>query len=130
MTDEARLWLAYAEENLVVAELAVEHALLNSCLQNAQQALEKLLKAVAIEKNLELRRTHNIRELVQILRAHRITPDLSEDDVDLMDSIYLPSKYPVLSALPDAMPTVEICRNAIGIVRKARVSLLDVLGER
>lgn len=130
MTDEARLWLAYAEENLVVAELAVEHALLNSCLQNAQQALEKLLKAVAIEKNLELRRTHNIRELVQILRVHRITPDLSEDDVDLMDSIYLPSKYPVLSALPDAMPTVEICRNAIGIVRKARVSLLDVLGER
>ena len=40
MKDETRAWLLYADENLSVAELALEHGHLNSCLQNAQQATE------------------------------------------------------------------------------------------
>ncbi|MFH1626021.1 MAG: HEPN domain-containing protein [Pseudomonadota bacterium] len=45
MKDETRMWLSYADENLEVAVLALEHGHLNSCLQNAQQAVEKYLKA-------------------------------------------------------------------------------------
>lgn len=88
MNDETRLWLSYADENLEVADLALAHGHLNACLQNAQQALEKLLKAVIIEKGLEFRRTHSIRGLVQILTSEHIDPELNDDDIDLMDSIY------------------------------------------
>jgi hypothetical protein len=41
MSDEAGTWLRYAEENLWSARLLLEHGLLNPCLQNAQQAVEK-----------------------------------------------------------------------------------------
>lgn len=116
MNDETRLWLSYADENLEVADLALAHGHLNARLQNAQQALEKLLKAVIIEKGLEFRRTHSIRELVQILATEQIDPELSDDDIDLMDTICLLSKYPVLSALPNAMPTQEICQKVVDIL--------------
>ena len=117
MKDETRTWLSYAEENLNVAVLAREHGHLNSCLQNAQQAVEKYLKAVIVEKGLEFRRTHSIRELVNHLEDQNITVDISEDEMDLMDTIYLPSKYPVYSALPHALPEPEICDDALKIAQ-------------
>jgi HEPN domain-containing protein len=66
MKDETRTWLSYADENLDVAGLALEHGHLNSCLQNFQQAVEKYPKAVIVERDLEFRRTHNMREVVAI----------------------------------------------------------------
>ena len=53
MKDETRTWLSYADENLDVAELALKHGHLNSSLQNAQQAVEKYLRAVIVEKDFE-----------------------------------------------------------------------------
>ena len=38
MKDETRIWISYADENLDVAVLALDHGHLNACLQNAQQA--------------------------------------------------------------------------------------------
>lgn len=43
MSDEARTWLRYAEENRRSARLLLDHGLLNPGLQNAQQAVEKSL---------------------------------------------------------------------------------------
>jgi HEPN domain-containing protein len=100
MKDETRTWLSYADENLEVAELSFKHGHLNACLQNAQQSVEKYLKAVIVDRDLEFRRTHSIRELVGILADQEIVLDVSEDEMDLMDSIYVSSKYPVYSALP------------------------------
>jgi len=52
MSDEAGTWLRYTEENLRSARLLLEHGLLNPCLQNAQQAVEKSLKAVLIAERV------------------------------------------------------------------------------
>ena len=120
MKDETRIWVSYADENLDVSALALEHGHLNACLQNAQQAVEKYLKAVILEPNLPFQRTHSVRELVRILADQEITPDISEDAIDLMDAIYIPSKYPVYSALPQAMPDQAICHEALNIARRAR----------
>ena len=64
MKDETRTWLSYADENLEVAALSFKHGHLNACLQNAQQSVEKYLKAVIVDHDLAFRRTHSIRELV------------------------------------------------------------------
>ena len=61
MSDEAREWLSYARENLRVAVLALDSCLFNSCLQNAQQATEKALKAIGFARGLPLKKTHSIR---------------------------------------------------------------------
>ena len=60
MKDETRARLSYAEENVAVAGLTFDHGHLNACLQNAQQAVEKYLKALIVELSLEFRRTHGI----------------------------------------------------------------------
>jgi HEPN domain-containing protein len=45
MSAEGRRWLAYAQENRRAAIVCLESSLFNPCLQNAQQAVEKALKA-------------------------------------------------------------------------------------
>ena len=120
MKDETSTWLSYADENLEVAALSFDHGHLNACLQNTQQAVEKYLKAIIIESGMEFRRTHSIRELVEILANQDIIVEVSEDEMDLMDSIYIPSKYPVYSALPLALPDLEICRVAMTIANKVK----------
>ncbi|MFH0963215.1 MAG: HEPN domain-containing protein [Planctomycetota bacterium] len=128
MKDETGLWVSYADENLAMCRLALEHRHLNACLQNAQQGVEKYLKAVMVERELEFRRTHSVRELVAILAAHRISADISEEEMDLMDTIYVPSKYPDYSALPATEPNEGICDEALRIARKVGERVRSILG--
>jgi len=84
-------------------------------LQNVQQAVEKALKALVIEKDLKFERTHSIGELKQILKKGKIDIDIDDDDSDLFDSIYMPTKYPIANVLPDFMPDSKICKKTIKI---------------
>ena len=65
MSAEARRWLAYAQENGRAASVCLESDLFNACLQNAQQAVEKALKALHLARGLPLKKTHSIGELRQ-----------------------------------------------------------------
>jgi HEPN domain-containing protein len=42
MSDEPAVWIRYAAENRQAAALCLESRLFNPCLQNAQQAVEKI----------------------------------------------------------------------------------------
>lgn len=44
---------------------------------------------------MKLKRTHSILELGDILCRQAIDLELSEDDCEFLDSVYLPSKYPL-----------------------------------
>jgi HEPN domain-containing protein len=118
MSDEARTWLLYAGENLQVAEMTLQAGLLNPCLQNAQQAVEKALKAIRVGRNMSARRTHSIRDLNRDLVAEGIKTGLSEEDCDLLDSIYVSSKYPLDSVLPDSLPDLDVCQRCVGLAKR------------
>ena len=118
MKDETRAWLNYAAENLDVAELSLAHNYLNACLQNAQQAVEKYLKALIIEYGLPFKKTHAIFVLWQALADHEFDTELTEEDCSLLDSVFMPSRYPLFSILPDAMPDRDTCEKCIGIARR------------
>jgi HEPN domain-containing protein len=118
MSAEALIWLRYAAENLRSAPLLLAHGLWNPCLQNAQQAVEKSLKAVLIARALPLRRTHSIQDLANILAAHGLPIGITAEEGDLLDAIYLPSRYPLGSALPDFVPDEEVCRQCVQIAEK------------
>ncbi|NCD35140.1 MAG: HEPN domain-containing protein [Spartobacteria bacterium] len=81
MSGDAKSWFAFADENLAVAELALENGYFNACLQNAQQAVEKY------------------------------------------SSIYIPSKYPTQSVLPDFEPDQEISQHCVDLAKKVREAL-------
>ncbi|HEY5869879.1 MAG TPA: HEPN domain-containing protein [Candidatus Tectomicrobia bacterium] len=118
MSDEAGTWLRYAEENLQSARLLLEHGLLNPCLQNAQQAVEKALKAILIARAIPLRRTHSIQELAHLLATNGLPSGITAEECNLLDAIYLPSKYPLGSALPDFDPDEEVCRQCVQIAER------------
>ena len=118
MKDETKIWLEYAQENLESAKVLSQSELYNPCLQNVQQSVEKALKALFIENTVKFKKTHNISELKNTLSSIDINVDLSEDECDFLDSIYLPSKYPLGNALPYYAPDLEICKQSISIAKK------------
>ena len=127
MKDETKKWLDYADENLRSAKLLFDNELFNPCLQNVQQAVEKMLKAVLVELATKLKKTHSINELVTILAENGLNIDITEDDCDLLDSIYLPSKYPLGSILPDFEPDMQTCRQCIVVADRVRDSVASLL---
>ncbi len=120
MNDESRIWWQYAEENKKSAEVLLTQSLFNPCIQNAQQAVEKYLKTVLVAKGLPLRRTHSIQELTRLLNVVGIAIPLSPEDIDLLDAVYLPSKYPLGSAMPNFNADDSICRKCLGFMEDVR----------
>jgi HEPN domain-containing protein len=118
MKNEAKIWLNYAEENLKSAEILLQSLLYNPCLQNAQQCIEKALKALLIEKDIAFKRTHDIFELNNLLITNHVLVDITEEECDLINSIYLPTKYPLGSALPDFVPDQKICEEIMEIAKR------------
>jgi HEPN domain-containing protein len=118
MKGETKRWLQFAEENFQSAQILAESKLFNPCLQNVQQSIEKAIKALLIEKAVGLKRTHSIFELKQLLSDNGVALALSDDDCDFLDSIYLPTRYPLAGVLPEFEPTIEICIRGIELAGK------------
>jgi len=127
MKDETKKWLDYADENLRSAKLLLDNKLFNPCLQNVQQGVEKMLKALLVELAIKIKKTHSINELAAILAENDLNVDITEDEQDLLDSIYLPSKYPLGSVLPDFEPDAQICKRCIAVAERVRSSVLELL---
>jgi HEPN domain-containing protein len=127
MNDEVGQWLNYAEENLQSAELLLANQLWNPCLQNAQQAIEKFLKALLVANALPLKKTHSINELIRLLDERGVESRLTGDECDLLDAIYLPTKYPLGSALPHFEPDAEISRHCVQIASRTAAQVRQLL---
>jgi len=99
----------------------------NACLQNVQQAVEKYLKAVLLFHRSEFPRTHNIEMLIRKLSDISIDVSIAEEDAELLDTIYIPSKYPLGNALPDFLPDSEICNRCLKVAEKVRENVSPML---
>ena len=127
MKKETEAWIVYADENLKSAEVLLQNGLFNACLQNIQQAVEKYLKSLLIEKGIGLIKSHNIRQLINTLAEQQMTITMPEDEIDLIDTVYLPSKYPLMSVLPKYFPDKNLCEKCLTIVFQIKNSVLDIL---
>jgi HEPN domain-containing protein len=123
MKNEAIIWLTFAEENLKSSNVLLESSLFNPCLQNAQQCVEKAMKALLIEQEVHIKRTHDIFELNLLLIRNNIQVDISEEECDLINAIYLPTKYPIGSALPDFVPTYDFCVKIVEIANRVFLNI-------
>ena len=127
MKDETNQWLKYADENLQSSKILCESHLYNPSLQNAQQSIEKNIKAYFVENGLKLQKTHNILSLNEILKQNDVYLNITDDEIDLIDTIYLSSKYPFGSVLPDFEPDKEICLNCIDIAFRVQEDIRKYL---
>ena len=127
MKDETKQWLKYADENLESSKILCDSFLYNPSLQNSQQSIEKYIKAYFIEKGLKLQKTHSILSLNEILKQNKVFLNITEDEVDLIDTIYLSSKYPFGSVLPDFEPDRDICLSCIDISNTVKEDIAKYL---
>lgn len=127
--DETKNWIAYAGDNLHSAVILLESGFLNPCLQNIQQSVEKYLKALLLEKNQKIRKTHSISELHTLLQDVGITIGLTEDQCDLFYAVYLPSKHPLGGVLHDFEPDSALCQDCLDIALKVEEKVKELLSE-
>ena len=127
MKSETKIWLDYAEENLKSSKILLDNKLYNPSLQNVQQSVEKVLKAIVIENGINLKRTHDILELKYLLQRRDIIVNISDDECDLLNAIYLPSKYPMGDVTDEINPNDELCRLSIDIAEKVFASAIALI---
>ena len=108
MSEESERWLAFAREDLRMAELAMTEDLYNQACFHCQQCAEKAVKGVLAHQGRMPPRTHRLGDLLGLL-----SPNLLADltlDVQLLDRFYPPARY------PDAVPGTS-CRKGYPLLK-------------
>ncbi|MBC7218326.1 MAG: HEPN domain-containing protein [Candidatus Caldatribacterium sp.] len=118
MKRETREWLSIAEEELQSGECLFERGFYRMAYYHAQQAVEKVLKALLVEKEIPPPRTHNILDLCVALRKLGSNPPLSEEESVFLTSIYQ-ARYPAgLGLLPSGEPSKGDAEKALQCASK------------
>ena len=104
-------WLKAAQDDLAVIEKILDSEFLTHMVAlHAQQAIEKSIKAVMEEKNIAMRKIHNLVTLYSSIRTY-VSSDIDEDLLKTLDSLYIEARYPgELGLLPDGKPSLEDAR--------------------
>ncbi len=127
MNESARRWLAFADEDLQVAELTFGSSLWNQVCFHSHQCAEKSLKALVAERGGNPPRTHRLTDLLTLLDD----PALDElaDELRLLEGFYIPTRYP--DALPgmllEALPGEQEAKEALTAARRVSDAIRGML---
>lgn len=126
MRKESEEWIKIALEELQSAEYLFERSLFRMVCYHAQQAVEKVLKAILIEHEIDFPRTHNILDLRNAVKGLGYKIDLSDEDAIFLNSIYR-ARYPLdIGLLPSGEPTEKDAQRALKMA-KAIVKWIEPL---
>lgn len=100
-------WLIAASDDLLlITEIISKAALTHIAAFHAQQAIEKSLKAIVEERNIEIPKIHKLKTLFNISGV-----GLEGNDsvlVSLLDSLYIEARYPgEMGLLPEGKPSID-----------------------
>ena len=118
MEEDAKAWINEADENLVTAKLLYENERFKDASFYTQQAAEKALKAVQINKLKKFDKIHDLVGLAQSVKAPR---DIVNDCADLTE-YYIDSRYPTTKVVTEkeAEDLIEKCE---GVLEWAKLNL-------
>jgi HEPN domain-containing protein len=120
MKRETEEWIKIAEEDFQSAEYLFERSLFRMVCYHAQQTVEKILKAILTEHEIEFSRTHNIIDLRNTTKEIGYVVPLTDEEAIFLNSIYR-ARYPAdLGLLPTGESTKEDADFALNIARKMR----------
>jgi len=119
MNEEHERWLAFACDDLRMAELALGEALYNQVCFHCQQCAEKAVKGLLVHQGFAPPRTHRLGDLLRLLDPNPLgAMDLA---VQLLDRFYIPTRYPdaLPGMLPEGLPDAEDAQEALTIAQQA-----------
>lgn len=120
-------WLREAQDELETAVVLLEHAKPRGVCLHSQQCVEKLLKALLLEKGRRLPRTHDVVDLWNTVASDGWSIDIELDDLVFLNSVYR-GRYPTEEGLlPHGEPSAGDAQHAVkaakGFMRRARALL-------
>lgn len=121
MKKATKAWMDFAHRDLEAARLLVDSEYVsNVVLFHAQQCVEKCLKALLEENGVPVPHIHSVVKLHSLVTEEAgisLTP--YEDELDLVDAVYIDTRYPSgLGLLPSGFPTKEDAKEILGIAEK------------
>ena len=121
MKGSTKEWLDFADRDLEAARLLVDNEYLSTAvLFHSQQCVEKCLKALLEEDGVPVPHIHSVVKLHSLLRENSpISLSVAEDELDLVDSVYIDSRYPSgIGLLPSGFPTKEDAQELLRIAEE------------
>jgi len=121
MKRETEEWLKIAQEDLDAAKCLLNEGLYRMVCYHCQQAVEKVLKAILTEQEVDFKRTHNIIDLKNAVLSTGYETEISEEDAVFLNSIYR-ARYPAaLGLLPSGEPRRTDAEKALEIAKRFSV---------
>ena len=106
-------WLRETDDECQTAALLLEHERFRGACLHSQQAVERGLKALLLERGIRVPHTHNVVELLSQVREQSWHVTLAPDDAVFLTNVYR-GRYPSEEGLlPQGEPTVEDARRAV-----------------
>jgi HEPN domain-containing protein len=121
-------WLKASIDDLMIIEqiITIEH-LTHMVAFHAQQAIEKTLKALIEEYEIDIPKIHKLVKLTKILE-HKI----KIEEIELLqklDELYIDSRYPGnMGLLPYGKPTLEDSKEFYGFAINVFDKVCEILG--
>ena len=118
MRKEAEAWLKISAEDLQSADVLFERRLFRMACYHAQQSVEKVLKALLADREVEFPRSHNILDLNNAIKKLGYTALITDEDAVFLNSIYR-ARYPSEAGLlPFGEPLEKDAEQALRIARE------------
>lgn len=120
MKDGAKSWIAFADRDLEAAKSLLENEYVaNVVLFHCQQCIEKCLKAILEEHEMQIPKIHSVVRLFGIITENiELKIKIDEDALNLVDDIYVDTRYPTgLGLLPSGFPSKEEAAEVLKIAK-------------
>lgn len=111
MNEAVRNWLLFAEQDLRMAELALDEGIYNQVCFHAQQCVEKVIKSPLESNGILPPRTHRLSDLFPLL-LEEAQKALSPQELYLLDH---PDALP--GTFPEGLPDRQDAEKALALAR-------------
>ena len=114
-----RLWWKAAAEDLQAAKICKHIPF--ACCFHSQQAVEKAIKALLVLQQTDFSKTHDIDDLLDLLRATpKFPPEDLTEGLDALTRFAVETRYPPAAATPEeAKDALRMAENFVRWVRSA-----------
>ncbi|MBI5591195.1 MAG: HEPN domain-containing protein [Deltaproteobacteria bacterium] len=119
-------WLEFAKRDLEAAKFLVNSPYLaNIVLFHSQQCIEKCLKAYLEESDIKIPKIHSVVKLYAMIPEDaKMSFNIKEDELDLVDLVYIDTRYPSgFGLLPSGFPTENDAEELLAIAEKVYVEI-------
>ncbi len=108
-------WSLMADLDLKAARGSLNEDVPNIACFLSHQAVEKVLKAYLLQRDLKVPKIHSLIELLDMVALDAIGLKAFSDQIVFLNQFYIPTRYPdaLPGSLPEGLPSIEVAEKAI-----------------